>query len=299
MARVRLASAKARKRKTARRKRRPKTIRRPPGELALAMFAHEVRTGLTGVLAFGELLAAADLGPRERDWADAVRSSAEQLTALTTLMIDAAKTRTTRLPLRSDVFRPRLLAGAVAASLSARTAAKGLTATVAVAGDLPELARGDVVRLRAALENLIDNAVKFTDRGTVGFMVAAEPAPRGRVRLGFVVSDTGIGLDRASLRRLFRPFAQANADIAHRYGGAGLGLAAVKRIAEAMGGDLTVTSRPGEGSRFRLDVVMARAGADDAAKARAAGMDLYLRKPGRQQALAAALAAVLARQPPP
>jgi signal transduction histidine kinase len=79
------------------------------------------------------------------------------------------------------------------------------------------------------------------------------------VRLRFVVSDTGIGLDRASRRRLFRPFAQADAEIAHRYGGAGLGLVAVKRIADAMGGGLAVTSAPGKGSRFRLDVVVALA----------------------------------------
>jgi signal transduction histidine kinase len=290
MARRRSASGGARKRKAARRKRRPKVGPSPRGELALAMFAHEVRTGLTGVLAFGELLAAGNLGTRERDWAAAVRSSAEQLTALTTLMIDAAKSTSTRLALRSDVFRPQLLADALAASLAARAAAKGLAATVTMDGDLPDLVRGDAVRLRAALENLIDNAVKFTERGSVGFTAGAEPAPRGQLRLAFTVTDTGIGLDRASLRRLFRPFAQANADIARRYGGAGLGLAAVKRIAEAMGGHLSVTSRPGQGSRFRLAVVMQRATAEEEAAARAAGSDLYLCPPRSPPALAKTLA---------
>ena len=259
MARVRSPSAAARKRKAGRRKRHPDTIRQPGGETALALFAHEVRTALTGMLAFGELLATADLGPREREWAAGVRSAAEHLGALAMLVVDAAKAGAARLPLRAERFRPRLVAEAAAASLSARAAAKNLAAAITIADDLPELVRGDAVRLRAALENLIDNAVKFTDAGSVGLTVSAERLPRRKVRLVFVVSDSGLGLDRAALRRLFRPYAQANADIARRYGGAGLGLAAVKRIAGAMGGDLVVASVPGEGSRFRLDVVVARA----------------------------------------
>ena len=113
---------------------------------------------------------------------------------------------------------------------------------------------GDPLRLRAALENLIDNAVKFTERGSVRFDVTSEAAARGKVRLVFTVSDSGIGLDTAEIKRLFRPFSQANERIARRYGGAGLGLAFVKRIAKAMGGDLEVASEPGGGSRFRLSV---------------------------------------------
>jgi CheY-like chemotaxis protein len=259
MARVKSASATVRKRKPARLKRRSGTIPRPTGEMALAMFAHEIRTALTGILALGELLSTADLGPREREWAAAARSSAEHLNALTTLIVDAAKAKASRLVLRADRFRPRLFAEAVGLSLSARAEAKGLSATVAIAGDLPDFVRGDAVRLRAALENLVDNAVKFTDRGSVGLTVNAEPAPGRRARLVFVVSDTGPGLDRAALRRLFRPYAQAGAEIASRYGGSGLGLASVKRLAKAMGGDLMVTSRPGEGSQFHLSVVVARA----------------------------------------
>ena len=114
---------------------------------------------------------------------------------------------------------------------------------------------GDAVRLRAALENLIDNAVKFTERGAVRLEVTAVPARRGQVRLVFAVIDSGIGLKPAEIRRLFRPFVQANADIARRYGGTGLGLAVVKALAKLMGGDLTVTSAPGRGSTFRLSAV--------------------------------------------
>ena len=111
---------------------------------------------------------------------------------------------------------------------------------------------GDPLRLRSALENLIDNAVKFTDRGRVALDVTVERLARGRVRLVFTVTDSGVGLAAAEVKRLFRPFAQANEEIARRYGGAGLGLAFVKRIAKAMRGDLTVKSKPGTGSAFRF-----------------------------------------------
>ncbi|MGE0063509.1 MAG: ATP-binding protein, partial [Xanthobacteraceae bacterium] len=105
-------------------------------------------------------------------------------------------------------------------------------------------------RLRAALENLADNAVKFTESGGVALAVNAEAAPRGRVRLSFALSDSGIGLSKQDMARLFKPFAQASEDVARRYGGAGLGLVFVRRIARAMGGDLRVASAPGRGSTF-------------------------------------------------
>jgi CheY-like chemotaxis protein len=148
--------------------------------------------------------------------------------------------------------RPRRLAEALAASLAARAEAKGLEDEADIAVDLPEAVIGDPLRLRAALENLIDNAVKFTQRGSVRFEARSEKAARGKIRLVFTVIDSGIGLEPAEIKRLFRPFSQANEQIARRYGGAGLGLACVRRIAEAMGGDLTVTGVAGGGSRFRF-----------------------------------------------
>jgi two-component system, sensor histidine kinase len=122
------------------------------------------------------------------------------------------------------------------------------------------------VRLRAALENLIDNAVKFTERGDVGFVVTIEKRARDLL-LVFSISDSGIGLTALEIKRLFRPFTQAHAGIARRFGGAGLGLSLVKRLARAMGGNLTVTSAPGKGSTFRLAVaVRAAKGGDDGAR---------------------------------
>jgi CheY-like chemotaxis protein/two-component sensor histidine kinase len=183
------------------------------------------------------------------------------------LAIDAAKIDTTgpgagALMLQQQAFRPRRLIEALADTLSARAETKGLTVDVTVAADLPEMLVGDPARLRAAIENLIDNAVKFTERGAVRLDVRASQAGRGKTKLVCTVTDSGIGLTRAEIKRLFRPFAQANAEIARRYGGAGLGLAVVKLLAKLMGGDLTVTSTPGRGSTFRLSIVLPVATAD-------------------------------------
>jgi len=224
-------------------------------EAALAALAHEVRTPLNGILAFGELLAASHLPERERGWAAAIKSAAEHLAQVTTVIVDGAKADRRKLVLRSYPFRPRPLAEAIAISMRARAETKGLAVAVAI-GELPPLVVGDPVRLRAALENLVDNAVKFTDRGEVALHVTARPAGRGRIRLVFTVGDSGIGLSAAEMKRLFRPFAQANKAVARRYGGAGLGLIFVKRIARAMGGDLKIESAPGRGSRFTLEIVV-------------------------------------------
>ena len=229
-------------------------------ELVMASLAHDIRTPLTGILALAELLAASDLGERERRWVADLKSNAEHLAALTTLVVDAAKSTRRSLVLREDIFDPRALARAAAGSLATRTDGQaGLKSSVTFGGKLPAYVVGDPVRLRAALENLIDNAVKFTERGEVTLKVTADPGSRGRQKLVFAVSDSGIGLTPTEIRRLFRPFAQASLDIGRHYGGAGLGLSLVKRLAQAMGGDLTVTSTPGRGSTFRLSIVVARA----------------------------------------
>lgn len=256
----RLGSARAAAKK--RRKAPPRRFARADAvETALAMLAHEIRTPLNGILALSELMAAADLPERERQWASLVKGAAEHLAQLATLVVDGVRADQHGLVLRGEPFRPRALAEAIGATLAARAEAKGLAADVTIADDLPELVVGDRVRLRAALENLIDNAVKFTERGRVALAVSAVSAPRGRHRLAFTVTDSGIGLAPREIARLFRPFAQANVTVARRYGGSGLGLAFVRRLARAMGGNLTVDSRPGGGSSFSFTVVVAAAAA--------------------------------------
>jgi two-component system, sensor histidine kinase len=238
-------------------------------ELVVAALAHDIRTPLTGILAMSEMLAKSSLGDRERAWMTALHSNAEHLAALTTLFVDAARVGRRGQAPRRDPFDPRVLVQSVADSLTARAQAAELSCNIDIAPNLPVRVLGDAVRLRAALENLVDNAVKFTKQGAVALGVAAKAAPRNRMRLIFTVSDSGIGLTPAEIKRLFRPFAQANPDVVHKFGGTGLGLALVKRLAVAMGGGLAVESRAGSGSTFRLTVMVETAEGDVAQPDRA------------------------------
>ena len=230
-------------------------------EAALAVFAHEVRTPLTGILAVSDLLATSDLGERERRWVETIKAGAEHLASLATLFVDAARSRSRGggkrgdMEARRDFFDLRAVARSVGDSLTGRAAAKGLRSRVRISERLPAFVTGDPVRLRAALENLVDNAVKFTAEGDVGLKVTARAA-KSRIMATFAVSDSGIGLSLAEIKRLFRPFSQANVGIAARFGGAGLGLSSVKQLARAMGGDITVASRRGGGAVFTLTVAL-------------------------------------------
>jgi two-component system, sensor histidine kinase len=243
-------------------------------EAALAAFAHEVRTPLTGILAISDLLATSDLGERERRWAETIKAGAEHLSALATVFVDAAKPEKAGVVIRDDLFDVQALARAAGDSLAGRATAKGLACDVRIADSVPSLVSGDRIRLRAALENLIDNAVKFTEQGGVALEVTAarrtnkmgkgkiskDATRRDTTSVTFAVSDSGIGLTLPEMRRLFRPFSQANVSIAARFGGAGLGLSSVKQLARAMGGDVTVAQRPGGGTTFALTVALGEVG---------------------------------------
>jgi two-component system, sensor histidine kinase len=234
-------------------------------EAALAAFAHEVRTPLTGILAISNLLATSDLDERERRWVDTIKAGAEHLASLATLFVDAASSGGSGLGVRQDLFDLRVLARSIGDSLAGRAAAKGLQSSVDISAKLPAPVVGDPVRLRAALENLIDNAVKFTETGGVALTVKPIRGPKGKVSVAFAVSDSGIGLTLGEIKRLFRPFSQANVSIASRFGGAGLGLSSVKQLARAMGGDIVVTQRRNGGATFTLTVTLIRAKASKAA----------------------------------
>ncbi|QOZ74744.1 hybrid sensor histidine kinase/response regulator [Bradyrhizobium sp. CCBAU 53351] len=265
------------------RKRSTKVVAPDVVQAALAAFAHEVRTPLTGILAISDLLATSDLGERERRWADTIKAGAEHLASLATLFVDAARSGKGAgrgSALRQDLFDLRTLARSAGDSLAGRAAAKGLQAEVKISDKLPGLVVGDPVRLRAALENLIDNAVKFTDQGGVALAVEPWRPAKGkaktkrRVGVAFAVSDSGIGLTMAEIKRLFRPFTQANVTIASRFGGAGLGLSSVKQLARAMGGDISVAPRRGGGATFTLTVSLDATGPGKSSKTKGgAGVD--------------------------
>ena len=234
-------------------------------ETALATFAHEVRTPLTGILAISDLLATSDLGERERRWVDTIKAGAEHLASLATLFVDAARSGRPGFGVRQDFFDLRSLARSVGDSLAGRATAKGLQSRIEISEKLPAFVIGDPVRLRAALENLIDNATKFTEQGGVALVVKPIRAAKDKIGVAFAISDSGIGLTLNEIKRLFRPFSQANVSIASRFGGAGLGLSSVKQLARAMGGDIVVAPRRGGGTTFTLTVSLTRAKASKAA----------------------------------
>jgi two-component system, sensor histidine kinase len=268
--RSRLSRPKRTPKRRSAKKRAAAKSRQPVGsprvvEAALAVFAHEVRTPLTGILAISDLLATSDLPERERRWVDTIKAGAEHLASLATLFVDAAKDQSAGVALRDDLFDLRALARSMGDALAGRAAAKGLQSKIEISQALPSLVVGDPVRLRAALENLIDNAVKFTESGVVA--LAATPARtargkasgKGKVGVAFAISDSGIGLTLQEAKRLFRPFSQANVSIASRFGGAGLGLSSVKQLARSMGGDIAVAPRRGGGTTFTLTVTLSGA----------------------------------------
>jgi len=234
-------------------------------ETVLATFAHEVRTPLTGILAISDLLATSDLDERERRWVDTIKAGAEHLASLATLFVDAARSGRSGFAVRQDFFDLRAFARSVGDSLAGRATAKGLQSRIEISEKLPAFVIGDPVRLRAALENLIDNATKFTEQGGVALAVKPISVAKDKVGVAFAISDSGIGLTLGEIKRLFRPFSQANVSIASRFGGAGLGLSSVKQLARAMGGDIVVASRRGGGTTFTLTVSLTRAKASKAA----------------------------------
>jgi two-component system, sensor histidine kinase len=238
-------------------------------------FAHDIRTPLSGILALSDLLATSGLGERERGWVATIKDTAEHLTDLTTLIVEGARTGAGRAQLRRETFDLSRFATALAASLAARAETKKLACVSQFAADLPTHVHGSPAQLRIALENLIANAVKFTEHGQVGLAIAAAPLARGRLRLSFAVTDSGIGMTKTEIRRLFRPFAQANRDIVTKFGGAGLGLVEARRLARAMGGDVTVASTPGQGSTFCLTATV-----DRAEPSRSEAADLAAGRPG-------------------
>src|SRR3954453_6874730 len=195
--------SKAQRRKPSVKKRSKGASASEPGmvEAALAAFAHEVRTPLTGILAISNLLATSDLDERERRWVDTIKAGAEHLASLATLFVDAARSSGPGLTVRHDFFDLRTLARNAGDSLTGRAAAKGLQSSVEISDKLPAFAVGDPVRLRAAVENLIDNAVKFTEQGSVALEVTTLRSPKGKVAVAFEVSDSGIGLTLSEIKR--------------------------------------------------------------------------------------------------
>lgn len=212
----------------------------------LANMSHEIRTPLNGVVAMADALARSDLGPREREMVDIVRSSSGTLERLLSDILDTAKIESGQIAIEPAPFHLADVVRETAALWRPSAEAKGVDLTIGIPAEAERLVHGDAVRIRQILTNLVSNALKFTAEGEVRLIV--EDAPDDRVR--FTVTDTGVGFEPEQKARIFGRFHQADGSITRRFGGTGLGLAISRELAGLMGGALDCESQPGVGSRF-------------------------------------------------
>ncbi|QYM79713.1 response regulator [Horticoccus luteus] len=221
----------------------------------LATMSHEIRTPMNAVIGMATVLSGSPLDADQRECVDTIRTSGELLLSVINDILDFSKIESGHLELERQPF---VLAACVRDALEIVALAasrKNLALTYEPAPDLPAALVGDVTRLRQILVNLLNNAIKFTEHGSVTIRSAARPHGTGSVELHLSVQDTGIGIPADQLDRLFRAFSQVDASTARRFGGTGLGLAISKHLAELHGGRMWVESEPGRGSTFHVTLV--------------------------------------------
>jgi signal transduction histidine kinase/FixJ family two-component response regulator/HPt (histidine-containing phosphotransfer) domain-containing protein/uncharacterized protein YigA (DUF484 family) len=228
----------------------------------LATMSHEIRTPMNGVLGMMEVLERQGLGDDQLPLVATMRDSAQALVRIIDDVLDFSKIEAGRLELEATAFSlSELVAGAID-TLRPQANAKGLAIAAEIEPGSNDALVGDPTRIRQILFNLLSNAVKFTQHGEIVVRAGTAPLGDGQTRVTLAVKDTGIGLDAAQQARLFEPFSQADSSTTRRYGGTGLGLSIVRRLAQLMGGDVSVESAPGEGSTFTASLVLTAAPAE-------------------------------------
>lgn len=222
----------------------------------LATMSHEIRTPMNGIMGFLELLSMSTLTADQRELLTEARNASHILLDLLNDLLDYSKIEAGKMLIVSAPFQLRELIGTTLSLFRGKAYAKGVDLVTDIRPDVPDRLVGDMSRIRQILMNVVGNAVKFTDEGSITVRVGKggmEPASRG-LDLIFEVEDTGIGIGSQDRERLFRPFVQLDSSSTRRHGGTGLGLAISRDLARLMGGDLAWVDKVGRGSTFRFHV---------------------------------------------
>jgi signal transduction histidine kinase/ActR/RegA family two-component response regulator len=218
----------------------------------LANMSHEIRTPMTAILGFTDQLLEECRTVEAVESLQTIKRNGDHLLALINDILDLSKIEAGRLEMEATAFQLRPLLAELERLMRVRAAEKGLTLEFDVDEGVPKIIASDSTRLRQLLLNLLGNAIKFTQSGSVRLFVSASTTHSATTHLVFKVVDTGIGIAAEVVPTLFQPFAQADASTTRQFGGTGLGLAICKRLAKLMGGDIHVTSAPGKGSTFQF-----------------------------------------------
>ena len=221
----------------------------------LANMSHEIRTPMNGVIGFLDNLSETELNEQQRQYVRVIQSSARGLLRVINDILDFSKIAAKRMELETVAFDLEVLAAEAVAMARQAARGKGFDVVLDFQGPDSAIIRGDPTRLRQILTNLLNNAVRFTEKGEVRLQVVFQPQAEGRVGIDFAVADTGVGIRPDQQRRLFDAFSQADGSTTRHYGGTGLGLCIASNLVSLMGDELKVSSHPGQGSTFRFAIV--------------------------------------------